>query len=182
MKTNPALILAAAATFLTLTGCDKKPAGGAADPQAAPAVIDEKTAIANFKTEVEAFSKWAEEKGKAVSGAGATDPMAGIAMMGEITGKFKGIKTDGLPTDLKSAWTDMSGVMSEIADVFKDIKIPKAEKPEDAQKLMAEFFPKMMEIGPKMDAIGKKAEPIMNKLKEVGTKYGIDMSKVGPEK
>ena len=155
MKIKRTFPLIAIAASLVLTGCDKKPADGTTDSKAVPAAVDEKTAIANFKTEVETFSKWADEKGKAVTSAAATDPMAGIAMMGEITGKFKAIKTDGLPTDLKAAWGEMGGVMSEVSDVFKDIKIPKAEKPEDTQKLMAEFLPKMMEIGPKMEEIGR---------------------------
>ncbi len=162
MKLIHSIPLIIATACLAITGCDKK--------------IDEKTAIANFKTDVENFSKWAKEK----SAAAKTDPVAGIAMMGELSSKFKSIKTDGLPTDLKSAWTEMGGVLGEMADLFKDLKIPKAEKPEDNEKAMAALFPKMMELAPKMEAIKKKGDPIMKKLKEVGTKYGLDMSKVAP--
>ncbi|MEQ1854167.1 MAG: hypothetical protein ABMA01_21560, partial [Chthoniobacteraceae bacterium] len=149
MKTNPALILAAAATFLTLTGCDKKPAGGAADPQAAPAVIDEKTAIANFKTEVEAVGKWIDEKQKTAP----TDPVAGMAMMGEVIGKIKAVKTDGLPADLKGAWGEMGGVLTEMGDIFKNMPPKTPEKPEDAMKAMGEIMPKMMAIQAKMGPI-----------------------------
>ena len=153
-------MLAAVIAF-AFTACEKK--------------VDEKAALANFKSEAEAFGKWAEEKGKAAS----TDPMAGIAMMGELPGKFKAIKTDGLPADLKSAWADMGGILGEMTELFKDVKIPKIEKPEDATKVMAELGPKFQEIGPKLQAIQAKAERIDKKLEEVGKKYNLDMTKVG---
>lgn len=176
MKLIHTLPLVIATACLTFSGCDKKP--GTADSGAAPKVVDEKTTIANFKVEVENFGKWAEEKGNAAQ----SDPMSGLAMMGELSGKFKSIKTDGLPADLKGAWGEMGGVLGEMADLFKDIKIPKTDKPEDAQKALAEMAPKMMEIMPKLQVVQAKAEPIVKNLKEIGTKYGLDMSKVGPGK
>ncbi len=153
-----------ATACLALTGCEKK--------------VDEKTAIATFKTDVENFGKWAEANSKNAS----ADPLSGIAMMGELGPKFKSVKTDGLPADLKAAWNDMGGVMVEMGDLFKGLKITKPATPEETQKVMAELGPKMVELGPKMEAIKKKGDPIMKKLKEVGTKYGLDMSKVGPAK
>lgn len=165
MKTNPALILAAAATFLTLTGCDKKPAGGAA-----PAVVDEKTAIANFKAEVEGFSKWAEAQKPATN-----DPSSMVTAIGEVITKFKGIRTDGLPADLKGAWGEMGGVLTEMGDIFKGMPKMDAAKPEDLGKVMGEIMPKMMAIQAKMEPVGKK-------LEELGKKYGLDLSKVAQGK
>ncbi len=169
MKLLQTIPLVIATACLTLTGCDKKP--GTADSGAAPKVVDEKTAIANFKTEVEGVTKWIEEKQKTV----ATDPAAGMTMVGEIVTKFKGIKTDGLPADLKGAWGDMSGVMGEMGEIFKGMPTAKPDKPEDAMKAMGEIMPKMM-------AIQAKMEPAAKKLEEVGKKYGLDMSKVAPNK
>ena len=150
---NIAIVVATA--LFTLTGCNKAP--------------DEKTAIANFKTEIESTTKWMEEKQK---DAGA-DPVKGTAVVGEIVAKFKSIKTDGLPADLKAAWGEMAGVMTEFGEVFKGLPKVDPAKPEDAMKAFGE-------IGPKMMAIEEKGKPIAKKLEELGKKYGIDMSKVGP--
>ncbi|MEI7821206.1 MAG: hypothetical protein WCK55_09840 [Verrucomicrobiota bacterium] len=145
-------LLAAAITF-SFTACEKK--------------VDEKTAIANFKTEVESVTKWADEKSKAAS----KDPMAGMTMVGEIVGKFKAIKTDGLPADLKSAWGEMTSVLGEMGDIFKNMPKIDASKPEDMGKVMGDLMPKMMAVQAKMEPIGKK-------LEELGKKYDIDLKKV----
>lgn len=115
-----------------------------------PAVIDEKTALATFKTEVETVGTWIEEKQKSV----AADPAAGMAMVGEIVGKLKAVKTDGLPADLKGGWGEMNAVLGEMGDVFKGM--------------------------PKMMAIQAKLEPVAKKLQEIGKKYDLDMAKVAP--
>ena len=169
MKLLHTLPLILATACLTFSGCDKKP--GAADSGAAPKVVDEKTAIANFKTDVEGVTKWIEEKQKTPP----ADPAAGMAMAGEVISKFKAIKTDGLPADLKTAWGDMGGLMSEMGDIFKGMPTTKPDKPEDAMKAMGEIMPKMM-------ALQAKVEPAAKKLEEVGKKYGLDMSKVAPGK
>ena len=96
-------------------------------------------------------------------------------MVGEIVTKFKGIKTDGLPADLKGAWGEMTVVMTEMGDIFKGMPTAKPDKPEDAMKAMGEIMPKMM-------AIQAKMEPAAKKLEEVGKKYGLDMTKVAPNK
>ncbi len=132
---------------------------------------NEKAAITNFKTEVEGVTTWIAEKQKTAP----ADPAAGMAMMGEIIGKFKSVKTDGLPADLKGAWGEMTAVMTEMGDIFKGMPTGKSDKPEDAMKAMGEIMPKMM-------AIQAKIEPASKKLEEVGKKYGLDLSKVAPNK
>ena len=155
MKITHIIPLIIAAACFAFTGCNKAP--------------DEKTAIANFKAEIEGTTKWMEEKQKA---AGA-DPMAGIAMMGEMVNKFKAIKTDGLPADLKAAWSEMTAVVSELGDVFKGLPKLDPAKPEEMGKAMES-------VGPKMMAVMAKGDPIAKKLEEVGKKYGLDMKKIGP--
>ena len=157
MNVKHTLTAVAITASLVFSGCNKAP--------------DEKTAIANFKTEVETVGKWIEEKQKTV----ATDPAAGMAMMGEMVGKFKAIKTDGLPADLKGAWGEMGGAMTELADLFKGMPTAKPDKPDEAMKAFGEIMPKMM-------ALQAKVEPIGKKLEEVGKKYGIDLSKVASGK
>jgi hypothetical protein len=154
MKLILTFAVVVATCLFTLTGCNKAP--------------DEKAALANFKTEVENTTKWMEENDKAAK----TDPVQGLAKVGELVAKFKSIKTDGLPADLKAAWGEMTGLMTEFGDVFKGIKIDPA-KPEDAMKVFAE-------IGPKMMALEEKGKPVAKKLEELGKKYGLDLKKIGP--
>lgn len=173
MKQLKTSALLAAAISFAFTACDKKSAeadtGQPVNPAPKPAVVDEKTALANFKTEVETVGTWIEEKQKSVG----TDPAAGMAMVGEIVGKFKAVKTDGLPADLKGAWGDMNAVLGEMGDVFKSMPKIDASKPEEMGKLMQDFMPKMV-------AIQAKVEPAAKNLQEIGTKYGLDMKKVAP--
>ncbi len=147
---------------------DKVP--GAADAVGTASVtVEEKAALANFKTEIESTTKWIEDKQK-TDGA---DPVKGIAMIGEIVAKFKDIKTEGLPADLKTAWSEMTGVITEFGDLFKGLPKINPEKPDEAMKSFGEIMPKMM-------ALQTKGEPIAKKLEEVGKKYGLDLKKVGP--
>ena len=130
---------------------------------------DEKTALEKFKAEIESTTKWIEEKQKT---AGA-DPVAGIAMIGEIVTKFKAIKTDGLPADLKTAWGEMAGLIVEFGDVFKALPKMDPAKPEEGMKAFGEIMPKLT-------AVMTKGEPISKRLEEIGKKYGLDLKKVGP--
>ena len=171
MKLLRSITLVSALVCLTLTGCDRKPANSSSDSKAAPVVVDEKTALANFKTEVESVGTWIEEKQKAA----ATNPAAEMAVFGEIAGRVKTIKTDGLPADLKGAWDEMGVALGEMGDILKGMPKPDASKPEEAGKILAEIVPKMM-------AMNAKMEPISKKLEELGKKYGLDLSKVVPGK
>ncbi|MEO6785980.1 MAG: hypothetical protein ABI318_07590 [Chthoniobacteraceae bacterium] len=157
MKLNHTLPIIITAVCLAFNGCNKAP--------------DEKTAIATFKTGVESVTNWMDEQKKTSS----KDPMAAMVVMSEMVTKMKAIKTDGLPADLKGAWGEMCGVLTELGDVLKGLPTTKPEKPEDAMKAMGEIMPKMM-------ALQTKVMPIAEKLQKVGTKYGLDMSKVGPHK
>ncbi len=150
-------------------GDNAAPGANAAPAAAAPVTAEEKAAIANFKTQIEETSKWIEEKQKEAT----TDPAAGIAMVGEIIAKLKAIKCDGLPADLKGAWGDMTVVLGEMGEVFKGMPKVDGTKPEEMQKVMGEFLPKMM-------AVQGKVAPVAKKLKDLGTKYGIEMGKVTP--
>jgi len=157
MKHLRPTVLLLAATSLAFSACNNNP--------------DEKTAVANFKTEVETVGKWIEEKQQTAG----QDPAAAATMVGEIIAKLKGIKTEGLPADLKGAWDEMGVVMTEMGELFKSMPKIDASKPEEMSKVMGEFMPKMM-------AIQAKVEPVAKKLEEIGKKYGLDMTKVAPGK
>lgn len=130
-------------------------------------LAEQQTALANFKADIEGFANWAEEK----SNAAKSDPSVGLKMMGELAGKLKAIKTDGLPSDLKGAWGEFSGVMGEVSDTYKRVK---PDKPENTMKAIGNIMPKIM-------AVQRKMEPITKKLEEVGKKYNLDLTNVGPK-
>ena len=163
----------AAAIALAFTACDKKTTAGdsgkPADPAPKPAAVDEKIAIANFKAKVETIGTWIEEKRKSVG----SDRAAGMAMVGEIAGKLKVIRTDGLPAELKAAWGEMNAALAEMGGVLKGMPKIDASKPDEMDRLMQDFMPKMVAVQSKLDLVSKK-------LQEVGTSYGLDMSKVAP--
>ncbi len=155
MKYLKITALLGAAISFAFTSCNKAP--------------DEKTAIANFKSEIESVGKWIEEQKPA-----ANDPF-GAEASNQIIARLKAIKTDGLPEDLKSAWAEMNAVFTEMGEFFKSMPKIDVSKPEEINKAKAE-------LGPKMMAIQAKVEPVAKKLEEVGKKHGIDMSKVAPGK
>ena len=129
----------------------------------------EKVALETFKKDITAVATWIEEKQKNPP----ADPAVGMAMMGEIIGKFKTIKTDGLPADLKATWGEFSGVLGELGELFKGIQPTDKDKPEDALKILGELMPKIMKVQERM-------EPISVKLDELGKKYGLDFDKIKP--
>ena len=131
--------------------------------------MDEKTALANFKTGVETIGTWIEEKQKAAG----SDPSAKRAIVGEIVGKLQAVKTDGLPAELKGAWDEMNVVLAELGEVCKTMPEIDAAKPEEMGSLMQDFLPKIV-------AIQTKVEPVAKKLQDVGVKYGLDLKKVAP--
>lgn len=170
MKTLRKSTLLAAIIIAALTNLNAADATGtvAAPPATTTA---ETAAIASFKAEIETVGKWIEEKQKSA----AADPAAGLAAMGEIIAKVKGVKVDGLPADLKTAWVELGVVLTELGEIFKGIPAPKADKPEETGKAFQEILPKLL-------ALQGKIEPAAQKVQELGTRYGLDLSKVAPSK
>ena len=160
MKTMRAFITAIAVAFVSIT----------------PLRADE--ALDGFKkdmTGLEAYVKQQE--------AGLKDnPMAGISMIRNIVTKLKGIKTDGLPADLKGGYTEFVTAISKMGDLFKGWP----EKAEDMQAFIVKKIgedPKYMDkFGENMAALEKEMQPAVTKLDELGKKYGLDMSKIAPGK
>jgi hypothetical protein len=175
MKPTQILTIASLAAAFALTGCGEKKTetSGATAPEgaksAAPAVVDEKTAIENFKKEATEIGKFAEAKMKEAQGG---NPMAAMTSMGEVFAKLKAIKTDGMPADFKAAWADLNVAFTDMGELFKSL--PKADKPEDGMKAM-------MELMPRMQAIQAKLEPAQKKVEELAKKYGFDMNQLMPK-
>jgi hypothetical protein len=150
-------LLATVTLCLALAGCNKAP--------------DEKTAIANFKADIETVGKWMDEKQKSKP----ADPLAAMGLMNEMVGKVRGIRTEGLPADLKTAWDETSVLFGEMAEIFKGMPTAESKNPADAMKALGE-------IVPKMTALQSKMNPASKKLEEVGKKYGLDLKKITANK
>ena len=110
-----------ATTCVVLVCCDQKLVR--ADATGEPKIMDEKTAIANLKGEIETVGAWIEEKYKIF----ARDPEAKWAMMDEVFAKQRGIKTEGLPADFKTAWDARNAALTETGDFFKVMRAAKQE-------------------------------------------------------
>ncbi len=127
-------------------------------------------ALDGFKKEMEALEAYTKSQEAALK----DNPMGGIAMIRNMIGKIKAVKTDGLPDDLKAGFTDFVTAISKVGDIFKDWP----EKPDEMmafiQKKAAED-PKFMDsFGEKMAGIEKEMQPAIEKLDTLGKKYGLD--------
>jgi hypothetical protein len=120
-----ALTLTIAASLFAFTGC-----------------TNEKAALETFKTETAALDTWAKAQNK------------GPEFTTQLTAKMKAIKTDGLPADLKEAWTSAVDGVEKMNAVAAEI----SKNPEAIGKMLA---------------LAGEMEPRAAKLKEVANKHGI---------
>ncbi|MCX6980029.1 MAG: hypothetical protein NTV08_04655 [Verrucomicrobia bacterium] len=160
MKTMRAFITAIAVAFATIT----------------PLRADE--ALDGFKKQMTGLEAYVKEQEAGLK----TNPMAGIAMIRNIVTKLQAIKTDGLPADLQTGYTEFVTAISKMGDMFKGWP----EKAEDMQAFIVKKIgedPKYMDaFGEKMAALEKAMQPAVAKLDELGKKYGLDMTKLAPGK
>ncbi len=160
MKTMRAFITALAVAFISIT----------------PLRADE--ALDTFKKDMTGLEAYVKEQEAGLK----TNPMAGIAMIRGIITKLQAIKTDGLPADLKTGYSEFVTAISKMGDIFQGWP----EKAEDMQAFIGKKIsedPKFMEsFGAKMATAEKDMAPAVAKLDELGKKYGLDMSKLAPGK
>lgn len=143
----------------------------------APLHAQDAAALDAFKKEMVAIEAYTKEQEATLK----DNPMAGIAMIRNIVGKLKAVKTDGLPADLKAGYGDFVTVMVKMGDIFKGWPDKPEQMVEFIQKKAAED-PKFMEsFGEKMAALEKEVEPAIKKLDELGKKYGLEgLNKLAP--
>ena len=153
-------VCAAAAIFLA--ACDKEKDKGGAAPSGG-AAVSEKQALEDFKKSAEELNALTKDD------AAAADPMAGMAKMKTVVAKVNAIKTDGLPADLKEAFTNFRSKLGEMAGLLKDMPEKKEDMLAWAQKVAAD-----PELGAKMGALGQEVGALGEKLGEVAKKHGID--------
>ncbi len=134
------------------------------------ATVRADAALDGFKKEMAALEASVKQQEAALK----ENPMGGIAMIRDIVGKLKAIKTDGLPDDLKAGYTDFVTAISKMGDIFKDWPAKAEEMQAFIVKKLGED-PKFMEsFGEKMQALEKEIQPAVAKLDELGKKYGLE--------
>ena len=160
---KPSHTLSLVATIcLALIGCNK--------------AVDEKTALLNFKTEFESADARFNEAAATIKNDHARTPV----IFEERIDHLKAIKTDSLPSDLKTAWSEMLAVMVEECGVFKDL--PKG-KP--ARIEIENCFKKMKAFEPKESAAWTKLKKISDDKYHLhlGTTYPAELGEGGsPQK
>ena len=128
------------------------------------------TTLAGFKKEMTGLEAYVKEQEAGLK----TNPMAGISMIRNIVTKLQAIKTDGLPADLKTGYTEFVTAISKMGDMFTGWP----EKAEDMQAFIVKKIgedPKYMDsFGEKMAALEKDMAPAVAKLDALGKKYGLE--------
>jgi hypothetical protein len=125
----------------------------------------EKEALEDFKKSAEELNALTKEAPDA------SDPMAGLTKVKTVSAKMDAIKTDGLPADLKEAFTAFRAKFNEMAAVLKGMPEKKEEMLAWAQKMMTD-----PELSAKMAKLGQELEPLGQKFTEVAKKHGIDVN------
>lgn len=165
MKLTPFITAALAASAILITSCDKPKDDKAGDAKSSSggAAVSEKDALAGFKKAAEELNALTKED------AANPDPMGKMGKMKAVLAKVKAIKTDGLPADLKDAFTAFRGKLTEMGDLLKDMPEKKEDMLAWAQKLGTD-----PELGKKMGAIGGELGQLGEKFAEIAKKHGID--------
>ena len=161
MKISHLLIVAISAASLSISGCSKSEA-------------EQKAAVENLKKEVEGIDVWMKEKGKALL----SDPKSGMAAMSEMVAKFKAIKSENLPDDLKSAWGDFVTKFDQMSVVMAEIA---GDPMETAKKALTDPAFRQNTLA-RVKTITEEMKPIAERLKVTGQKYGIEkFSELAPK-
>ncbi len=143
----------AAAVTLTFSGCSKSEA-------------EQKVAVEDFKKEAAGIDTWMKEKQKEAG----RNPMAGLGIMKDLVAKLKGMKSENLPPDLKDAWSDFVAKIGKMEGLLAEI----GSNPAEMIKKAASDPNFMTTFGERMKAIEAEVKPAVDRLKEVGKKYGIE--------
>jgi len=128
---------------------------------------NEETALKEFKGDMKKVKEWAESQKK-----DAANPAAGMRMILQMSEKMSAVRTDGLPEDLATGFTEMSKLIGKMASYFEGAPEEDDEFKGWLEKKVsdAEFLQKMQEEMPKL---GQEIETKGKELKEIGAKYGI---------
>ena len=144
-----------------------------------PVSATEKAAIQRFESEIMETKKEVEPVVKDAQAAVKPEILSPVWLLLKIIcTKMQKIKGEGLPADLKEAWTSMTAAYAKMAKVFKGfpdkpsemtawIKTNVGTDPAAITKWQEEFQGKFQKII-------KDGDDAVKKLNELGTKYGLD--------
>jgi len=165
MKIFLPLITAVVACAGALSGCSKSKA-------------DEQAAIEQFKKDTDGIGQWMSERQKSAF----ANPMAGVAMMKELVGKLRSIKSEDLPDDLKQAYGDFLTQLGKVEGVMGELAAELGGDAAEMMKNVAANPQKFQSVATRMKAINAEMQPVLSRLKEVATKYGVaKIAELGPK-
>jgi len=171
MKLTTLLTAACAASTILLTACDDKPAAGAASSGSS---TSSGGGAASGGDALAALKKTADEiNADAKAMEGTKDQNAQLGMMKKLFSKLQGIKTAGLPADLKEALTAVQGKLGPINEIFAGLP----DKMEDMAKLATDpaMVEKLQKVGTEIPKLMDEMGPLMEKLAEVAKKHGVNL-------
>jgi len=107
------------------------------------------------------------------------NPLAGVLMFRTVVAGMKSVQTDGLPEDLKAAFSDAVATFVNASEIFQDWP----EKPDAVVSYVRHRATQdstyMTTFSAKMDAMGKQIDTMSKRMDEMGRKYGFDMKTGG---
>ncbi|MEP6669892.1 MAG: hypothetical protein ABJF10_12110 [Chthoniobacter sp.] len=102
------------------------------------------------------------------------NPLAGLLVFRSMVTGVKTVQTDGLPDDLKAAFSEAITTLNRTTEVFDGWP----DKPDEVLAYLKERMkedPRYMEnFSAKMNAMGKEMDAMSKKMDEMGKKYGFD--------
>lgn len=176
-KQEPAVAPPAAAPTPAPPPAQVKAAALPADASspALPQVSPEAAALESFKTEIGKIKTFME------ANQGTKDPSAGLANLKELVSRASAVRTDGLPEDLATAYQGMTQVMQRVQSTLEGLPVPVEQLAEYIDSEGKKGGTAAEEVKARMDAfktdmenLGKEGEAAAAKLKEAGSKYGIE--------
>ena len=152
MKYRLLLALAAIGFSFALASCSKSEA-------------DQKVAVEEFKKEAVSLEVWMKEKGRALM----ADPKSAKEAVAEIVAKIKAVKTENLPEDLKSAWSDFRVKFEQFTALTIELS---ADPMETAKKALIDPAFRQNSMA-KVKTLTEEMKVAGERLQTAAKKYGI---------
>ena len=114
------------------------------------------------------------------------DAATGLANLRELVKRASAVSTEGLPEDLASAYTGMTGVMQRVQTTLDSLPVPVEQLQNYLGQETAKGAAEAQEVAAKitafknaMDALQTEGETAAATLKQAGAKYGVESIDLG---
>ena len=136
---------------------------------ASPLFADNDAALDRFRKDMASLDALTRKKKEEMKG----NPLAGLLAFRSTVSSIKTVQIDGLPDDLKTAFTEAVATLTKAGAIFDGWP----DKPDEVMGYVRQRMaqdPKFMEnFQGQMAATGKEMEAMTKKMDEMGKKYGF---------